>query len=79
MKEEKKFIQSYISKDDVCVLALSGGPDSMCLLSILLELDIPVVCVHVNHHTRESCERDYLFVRDYLQKQDVPLEYLSLC
>lgn len=78
MKEEKKFIQSYISKDDVCVLALSGGPDSMCLLSILLELDIPVVCVHVNHHTRESCERDYLFVRDYLQKQDVPLEYFEI-
>ena len=78
MKEEKKFLQSYISKDDICVLALSGGPDSMCLLSLLLELGISVVCVHINHHTRVSCERDYAFVRDYLQKRGIPLEYFAI-
>ena len=37
MKEEKEFLKQYIQTNDSCVLALSGGPDSMCLLHLLLD------------------------------------------
>jgi tRNA(Ile)-lysidine synthase len=46
------------------VVAVSGGPDSVCLLHILRELKIPVVGVaHVNHKLRgEASEEDQGFV-----------------
>ena len=68
MEEEKKFIEKYIIGDTPCVLALSGGPDSMCLLNLLYSLHKNVICVHINHKTRKECEEEYAFVKNYLQK-----------
>ena len=50
--EEKKLID----KGDMVVLGLSGGPDSVCLFSILQglrdEIGFEMSCVHVNHMLR---------------------------
>lgn len=75
MEEEKKFIEKYIVGDTPCVLALSGGPDSMCLLHLLYSLHKNVICVHINHKTRKECEEEYAFVKNYLQKLNIPLVY----
>ncbi len=78
MKEEKEFLKQYIHENDVCVLALSGGPDSMCLLHLLLEIKAKIICVHINHGTRETCERDQEFVKEYLKKYEIPLEIAKI-
>ena len=78
MEEEKKFIEKYIVGDTPCVLALSGGPDSMCLLHLLYSLHKNVICVHINHKTRKECEEEYAFVKNYLQKLNIPLVYYEI-
>lgn len=45
--------------------AVSGGPDSMCLLHVLLELGFAVEVAHFDHQTRHGdSARDADFVRD---------------
>ena len=78
MKEEKEFLKQYIHENDVCVLALSGGADSMCLLHLLLEIKAKIICVHINHGTRKTCERDQEFVKEYLKKYEIPLEIAKI-
>ena len=57
-----------------CVLcALSGGSDSMYLLSRLLEGGYRVCAAHYNHHLRPSADRDEQFVRDWCARHSIPL------
>ncbi len=58
--------------------ALSGGADSMALLSVLLELQadlaLTVCAAHYNHELRGAeAQRDADFVADWCQKNGVPL------
>ena len=73
-------IQEYgmIKKGDNVTVALSGGADSMCLLSVLLslkdELCFNLSAAHVNHGIRGAeAERDSEFVTEYCKKINVPL------
>lgn len=61
-------------------VALSGGADSVTLLSVLLglkqELGINVSAAHLNHCLRgEESDRDEQFVRELCNRLDVPLVY----
>ena len=55
MEETYKFLNDElkIKYGDSLVVAVSGGPDSMALLNLLLKLkralDLELICVHVNH------------------------------
>lgn len=57
-----------------CLLAVSGGPDSMCLVYVFHALHIPFELAHFDHGTRdgESAE-DAAFVRDRARELGVPL------
>lgn len=59
------------------MLAYSGGPDSTCLLSLLLELQkkIPfqLSLAHLNHSLRISAQRDEHFVAEMAEKYNLPL------
>jgi len=57
---------NMLAPDARVVVAVSGGPDSVCLLHILRELKIRVTGVaHVNHQLRgEASEADERFVAD---------------
>lgn len=60
------------------VVALSGGPDSVALLHVLLELrgalGLEVFAAHLDHMIRgEESYRDYLFVVDLCYELGVPL------
>lgn len=69
---KKKFIETIteyelIDKGDHIVIGLSGGPDSVCLFDLLLdiagEMDLTIHPVHVNHKFRPgAAEEDQAYV-----------------
>ncbi len=64
------------------VVAVSGGPDSMCLLSILLELrdelNYNIICAHVNHSKRIQSFEEEEYVKSFCYKNDIIFEYLKI-
>ena len=63
MKEAYNYLSKFINKNDYVVIANSGGPDSMALLSLLIKyrekVPFNIVCAHVNHKVRlESDDED---------------------
>jgi tRNA(Ile)-lysidine synthase len=59
--------------DKVCV-GLSGGADSVTLLTVLKNLGFDVMAVHVNHNLRGAeSDADELFVRQLCGKMEVEL------
>ena len=73
--KEKQMIQP---KDRILV-GISGGPDSVCLLFVLLELkkelDFEVFGVHVNHGLRGAeSDQDEQFVRTLCEQQKLSLQ-----
>ena len=64
----------------VIIAGVSGGADSMALLTVLLELapvcGFEVNAAHFNHQLRgDESERDEKFVRDYCYEHNIPLHY----
>ncbi len=79
---EKNKVTEYIYKYDMLkkdinvVLGLSGGPDSVCLFYVLLELKeligFELSAVHVNHGIRgEEAKRDELFSKKLCEDNGV--------
>lgn len=58
LEQVNEFIQKYhmLSQGDGVIVGLSGGADSVCLLTVLCELreiyDLKIAAVHVNHMIR---------------------------
>jgi len=68
---------NMLPKGGRVLCALSGGRDSMALLSVLGELretfGFALAAAHFNHHLRPGADRDEAFVRDWCQKAHIPL------
>lgn len=68
MKDKvREFISrnNLIKKGDHVIIGVSGGPDSMCLLSVLREIfgeSITMHVIHVNHGIRETADMEADFV-----------------
>lgn len=68
-----------IQSGDKLVLGVSGGPDSMCMLNVLLEikkdvsnpLDFEIIVAHINHMIRQEAEEDAEYVEEYCKKNDI--------
>lgn len=81
MLEEKvrKTIREYnlIEKNDSIVVGVSGGPDSMTLLSILLKLkeefNLKIYVAHVNHMLRENAIKDEEYVKEFCEKNNIEI------
>ncbi|MGI6377706.1 MAG: tRNA lysidine(34) synthetase TilS [Bacilli bacterium] len=73
-----KLDEFNLKKEDKIICAVSGGPDSMALLDLLVQAHFkPVVC-HVNYHKRASSKRDELIVSDYCNKHSLVFELLDV-
>lgn len=56
-----------------CVVACSGGPDSMALLDQLNKQGKDIVVAHVNYKHRDTADRDENIVKEYCRKYDIPV------
>ena len=67
---------------ETVVVGVSGGPDSMALLHLLMEvrkeLDIKIVCAHVNHNVRAESSEEKIFVENYCHKNSVIFEFMKI-
>ena len=66
-----------IKENDKIVVAVSGGPDSMCLLHVLINLkkqmNFDIVVAHVNHMIREEADSETEYVKSYCNKNNVEI------
>lgn len=74
---EEKFLNTIkennlIEKGDVVVVGVSGGPDSITLLTCLNKykekLGIKIIVAHINHLIREDSTDDEQYVENYCEK-----------
>ena len=74
---EKKVLNTIkkyklIEDGDKIVIGVSGGPDSICLLSILNnlkeKLNFEIVVAHINHMIREEAEAETEYVQEFCKK-----------
>ena len=77
MNETIAYLKSILKDNDTVVIGLSGGPDSMCLLSILecLPIKINIVCAHINHNIRKESEQEATFLKEYCANKGITFEY----
>ncbi len=76
-----------INNNDKIVVAVSGGPDSMCLLSVLIELqeilknkyniNYSLIVAHVNHMIREESEYEKDYVESFCNDKNIKFHYLK--
>ena len=59
------------------LVAASGGPDSMALLDMLKDLQkkqkFELIAAHFNHQSRSDSEEETRILKDYCQKNEIPL------
>lgn len=81
MDKSLEFLLNKIEKNSTLVCAVSGGPDSMVLLNLLLKvkesLNLTIVCAHVNHKLRKESEKEEKFIKKYSKEKNILLECTS--
>ena len=74
----KNTIKKYglIKNGDNIVVGVSGGPDSMTLLNVLInikeELGFEIIVAHINHMIREESEQETVYVEKFCEDKNVP-------
>ena len=72
-----------IKYGDCIIVGVSGGPDSMALLHILIRLkkalDLQIIVAHVNHNTgRKGQFEEQKFVEEYAKKTSLVFETMTI-
>ena len=80
-----RFIEknNMIASQDTVIVGVSGGADSVCLLTILKELqksiDFSIIVVHINHCIRGyESDMDQEFVRQLCEKYEVEFKAFAV-
>ncbi len=77
LEKVEKTIEKFnmINEGDRIVVGVSGGPDSMTLLNILLKLKekykITVYVAHINHMIRENAKLDEEYVKTFCKNNNI--------
>ena len=82
LKEKvKQTIVKYklIESGDKIVVGVSGGPDSISLINILIEIkeenllgiNFDLIVAHINHKIREEADSDQKFVEEYCIQKNI--------
>ena len=71
-----------LNKEDKVVIGVSSGPDSMCLLAILLKLreklGFTIIVAHINHNKREESVEEEQFLKEYCKSRDIIFESMKI-
>lgn len=82
MKKSIKFIKENVKKNSVVIMGISGGPDSMVLMSLFNDLresrNLTLVCAHVNHNLRKESAEEKVFIENYCKKNNIIFEYMKI-
>ncbi len=82
MNRELNFLKKNIENNISVVVACSGGPDSMCLLSLVNDLkslkNINVICAHVNHKIRKESDEEARLVKQFCENKNIIFELLEI-
>ena len=83
MGDEMQPDRSLFSKGNFLLAAVSGGPDSLCLLHWLKTLrdegEIRLAALHVNHGIRgEEADEDAAFVEEICAQWEIPLNIVRI-
>ena len=73
MEKTNNFIRTYLM-DKTVVLGCSYGPDSMCLLDLLIKNKISVICTHVNHNIREESNEEEQSLKAWCKLKGITFE-----
>ena len=69
---------NLIEQNDKIVCAVSGGPDSICMLDILRrikeenKINFDIIVCHINHMIRVEATADEQYVENYCKKYQIP-------
>ena len=78
MEKVYSFLNDNI-KEEFIVVGVSGGVDSMVLLSILKEkINCKIICAHVHHNLRAESDEELEFVKEYCRNNDIIFEFIKL-
>ena len=76
------FIKKFISNNSSIIVATSGGPDSMCLLSLLCKekyaKKLHIICAHVNHKIRLESDAEAIMVENFCKKNNIIFELYEI-
>ncbi len=82
MERVNNFLLSKLSEGDVVVLGCSGGPDSMALFDLLYkikkQLNITIICAHVNHKVRKESDEELIWLQKVCDKHKIKFESMSI-
>ena len=82
MEDVLKFINNLNIKNETVIAAISGGPDSMMLLDILLKLrnklNLNIVVAHVHHNLRKESDEEAIMVENYCKNNDLIFELYKI-
>ena len=79
MSEVVQYLKNLINDNDTLIAAVSGGPDSMALLSLLLDINkekkINIICAHVNHNSgRLGQDEEEEYVKNFSLQNNIIFE-----
>ncbi len=69
---------NLIEQNDKILCAVSGGPDSICMLDILRrikeenKINFDIIVCHINHMIRVEATADEQYVENYCKKHQIP-------
>ena len=79
MKKVIDTLNKYLSTGDVVIACISGGPDSMCLLSLLEKIKgLNIILAHVNHKVRKESDEEEKYLRKYAKDHNMTFELLTI-
>jgi len=68
----------HLRKGERLVVGVSGGPDSVCLLDVLIHLDYAVIIAHLNHGLRPEAKAEAAQVAELASLYQAPFLYAEL-
>ena len=69
---------NLIENEDKIVIGVSGGPDSMALLNVLINLNntngllFKIIVAHFNHGIRKEADEETEFVKNFCKSKNIP-------